>query len=181
MSTPHLSIREIQAGDIPLITNYWLTADPDFLVAMGVDLAKMPKEDEWHAMLAEQLATPHPHKKSWCMIWLIDGVPSGHSNINKIVPGEEAYMHLHLWHATTRQRGAGADLVRMTIPHFFETYELQRLYCQPFAHNPAPNSTLKKLGFELERTEVTVPNWLNFEQEVNLWVLTRERFMQLYP
>ncbi|GAA4467222.1 hypothetical protein GCM10023093_22710 [Nemorincola caseinilytica] len=180
MNTLHLSVREIQASDIPLITHYWLTAEPDFLLGMGVDLDKMPQEHEWHTMLTEQLATPHPHKMSWCIVWLINGVPAGHSNINKIIPGEEAYMHLHLWHTTTRQQGTGVGLVRLTLPYFFDTYGLQRLYCQPYVHNAAPNSTLRKVGFEFVRQEITTPGWLNFEQPVNLWVMTRERFLQLY-
>ena len=181
MRAPHLSVREIQASDIPLIIRYWLTAEPDFLLGMGVDLDKMPQEHEWQETLTEQLTTAHPHKRSWCMVWLIDGVPCGHSNINKIIPGEEAYMHLHLWHSDKRQRGAGTELVRMTVPYFFDTYSLQRLYSQPYVHNAAPNNTLKKVGFELERQEMTTPGWLNFEQPVNLWVLTREKFLELYP
>lgn len=156
-----------------------MTAEPDFLLAMGVDLNKMPQEQEWHEMLQGQLNTPHPHKKSWCMIWLIDGVPAGHSNINKIIPGEEAYMHLHLWKPDARKRGAGAALVRMTIPFFFETYDLKRLYCEPYANNDAPNNTLRKAGFEFVRQEITTPGWLNFEQPVNLWVMTKERFLEM--
>lgn len=153
-------------------------AEPDFLVAMGVDLAKMPKQHEWQDMLNEQLNTAHPHKKSWCMIWLIDGVPSGHCNINKIIPGEEAYMHLHLWQRDSRKRGAGAALVKMTVPYFFDTYNLKRLYCEPYALNAAPNNTLRKAGFEFVRQEITTPGRLNFEQPVNLWVMTKERLQE---
>lgn len=179
MNTYQLSVREIQASDIPLIARYWMNAEPDFLVAMGVDLDKMPQEHEWYQMLHKQLNTPHPHKQSWCMIWLINNVPSGHSNINKIIPGEEAYMHLHMWQNTYRNKGAGTALVKMTIPFFFETYDLKRLYCEPYAHNAAPNKTLRNAGFEFVRQEITVPGWLNFEQPVNLWVMTRERFLEL--
>jgi RimJ/RimL family protein N-acetyltransferase len=178
MNTLQLSVREIQASDIPLITQYWMGAEPDFLLAMGVDLAKMPMEHEWQDMLNEQLNTPHPHKKSWCMIWLIDGEPSGHSNINKIIPGEEAYMHLHLWKSNSRKRGTGAELVKMTVPYFFKTYDLKRLYCEPYAKNDAPNNTLRKAGFEFVRQEITIPGWLNFEQPVNLWVMTKEKLLE---
>lgn len=174
-----LSVRELQHADIAAIARYWLSADPAHLTGMGVDLAKMPREDAWSAMLSEQLSKPIPEKQSYCMIWQIDGQPAGHSNINKIVFGEEAYMHLHLWEAGTRQKGVGAALVKMTLPWFFEKYALKRLYCEPYALNPAPNKTLEKVGFELEKTHTTIPGWLNFEQPVNLWVLTFDRFQQI--
>ena len=31
----NLTVRELQQKDIELITNYWLTGDPDFFNAMG--------------------------------------------------------------------------------------------------------------------------------------------------
>src|SRR4051812_4849628 len=94
-----LSVREMRAGDIDLISSYFLNADRGFLQNMGVDTAKMPTKDEWTKMLTEQLSQRYDEKKSYCIIWLIDDKPVGHSNVNKIIFGEEAYMHLHLWHA----------------------------------------------------------------------------------
>ncbi len=168
-----LSIREITAADVPLITRYWLDAEPAFLTGMGVDLAKMPAEHEWHAMLTEQVNTPIPDRKSYALIWLIDGVPSGHCNINKIIPGEEAYMHLSLWNTNSRKRGMGVELVRMSVPYFFKNYNLKRLYSEPYALNPAPNKTLAKAGFQFVHEVVTTPGSLSFEQPVNVWVMER--------
>jgi RimJ/RimL family protein N-acetyltransferase len=62
----------------------------------------------------------------------------------------------------------------MTLPYFFENYSLEELYCEPYALNPAPNRTLAKVGFKLVRQEVTTPGILNFEQEVNLWKITKK-------
>src|SRR5688572_4284888 len=120
-----LSTREIQPGDVPLIVNYWQHADPAFLLGMGVDLNKMPPADQLHTMISEQLSQSYNQKKAYAIIWLIDDQPAGHCNVNKIIFGDEAYMHLHLWNSDTRQKGSGVELVKMTIPYFFKNLELK--------------------------------------------------------
>ena len=174
-----LSVRELSEQDIPLITHYWLSAAPDFLTSMGVDLTKMPSQAEWEKALLEQLSQTIPVKKSYCLIWQLDGQAVGHSNINKIQIGEEAYMHLHIWETGIRQKGMGTNLVKLTLPYFFECYRLKTLYCEPYALNPAPNKTLEKVGFQFVKKYVTTPGWLNFEQPVNLWEMSRDRFLSI--
>jgi RimJ/RimL family protein N-acetyltransferase len=174
-----LSVREIQKSDIDFIVQYWLSADKAFLEGIGVDLNKMPAEEEWRKMLAEQLSQPFKEKKSYCIIWLIDDTPAGHSNVNKIIFGKQAFMHLHLWNTGLRQKGSGAALVKMTLPYFFKKLELKKLYCEPYALNPAPNRTLKKVGFRFVKEYITTPGFLNFEQPVNRWELSYEAFKLL--
>ncbi|AYA38916.1 N-acetyltransferase [Hymenobacter oligotrophus] len=176
---PVLSVRELEARDIEAIADYWLQAEPAYLQGMGVDLGKLPTRAAWRHMLHAQLATPLLQKQSYCLVWEADGQAVGHCNINNIKPHEEAHMHLHLWPAGARRRSLGAALVQLSVPWFFERYGLRRLYCEPYALNPAPNRTLPHVGFELVREYVTTPGSINFEQPVRLWVLTRERFAAL--
>ena len=42
--------------------------------------------------------------------------------------------------------------------------------------NPAPNKTLARVGFEFVKEYVTVPGSINFEQPVNRWEMTREKY-----
>jgi RimJ/RimL family protein N-acetyltransferase len=174
-----LSVRELQKEDIDAITNYWLGADPVFLKGMGVDMNKIPGRDEWEKMLLEQLSQSYKEKKSYCIIWQGDDKPVGHSNINKIIFGEEAYMHLHIWYDDIRKKGYGTPLIKMTLPWFFEKYKLKKLYCEPYALNPAPDKTLEKAGFEFVKEYITTPGWLNFEQPVKLWVISYDRFKEM--
>lgn len=106
--------------------------------------------------------------------------PIGHSNINKIVFAKEAYMHLHMWHSQTRQKGAGIKYLRLTVPYYFDTFKLQNLFCEPAASNTAPNKTLENLGFDFVKSYDTVPGWINSYQTVNRWVLTREKYNTLF-
>lgn len=175
MNQPILAVREIQESDIPLIINYWLSASDEYLLGMGAIRSKMPAREEWEKMFAEQLAADYPDKKAYCVIWLVNDRPVGHSNVNKIVFGQEAYMHLHLWDASLRKSGYGAELVKLTIPWYFKNLHLEKLYCEPYAHNPAPNKTMAKLGFRFVKTQINTPGYLNFEQETNLWEMDRPK------
>src|SRR4051812_30277835 len=94
-----LSVREIQQSDVDLIIKYWFGAEQAFLKGMGVDLAKLPTREQFSEMLMLQLATPLENKRSYCIIWQVDGEPVGHCNTNPTLFGEEAFMHLHLWKA----------------------------------------------------------------------------------
>jgi RimJ/RimL family protein N-acetyltransferase len=163
MSEDALSVREMQKSDVDSIARYWCGADGSFLVGMGVDLNRLPGKGELTEMLLEQLSQSFAEKKAYCIIWQVDNKAIGHSNINKIVFGEEAYMHLHIWNADVRKQGLGTVLVRMTLPYFFENFKLKNLYCEPYALNPAPNKTLGKAGFEFLKEYTTTPGSLNFE------------------
>lgn len=173
MSTPKLSVREIQQDDILLITDYWLSADPASLQAMGVDLDKMPDRKQWISMLNEQMEQPYEKKKSYCMIWQADERPIGHCNVNKIIFGEEAYMHLHIWYPSVRSMRLGAVLIQMSLPYFFMNLQLKKICCEPYALNPAPNRVLAKAGFEYVKEYITTPGSLNFEQPVNHWEIKK--------
>ncbi|MCB0572293.1 MAG: GNAT family N-acetyltransferase [Phaeodactylibacter sp.] len=171
-----LSVRPLQQNDIQMLADYWFTAEPEFLTGMGVDLEKMISRDSFTAMLEEQLNKPMEEKRSYAIIWLEHGRPIGHCNTNPTFFGDYAHMHLHLWGRQDRKKGLGASLVKMTLPHFFDSLQLRRLVCEPYALNPAPNRTLEKLGFVLEKEYVTTPGFINFEQPVKRWVLTAEQF-----
>jgi RimJ/RimL family protein N-acetyltransferase len=179
MDKDQLGIREIQKEDIDFIIHYWLDSETAFLEGMGVDLSKIPSRDQWEQMLNEQLNQSYPEKKSYCLIWLMDGKAIGHSNVNKIIFGEEAYMHLHIWENGIRKKGMGTALVKMGLPLFFKNLQLKKIYCEPYALNPAPNKVLGKAGFEFVKTYITTPGFLNFEQPVNFWELTYDRFVYI--
>lgn len=166
----NLSIREIEEKDFILIADYWLKSDSDFLVNMGVDLKKLPTREGLISMLQGQLALPIKKKMSFALIWEQDGEAIGHCNVNEIEFGVTAKMHLHLWNNSNKQKGIGLELLKKSIPVFFDKLELKTLVSEPYALNLAPNKTLEKAGFTLEKRYVTTPGSLNFEQEVCRWV-----------
>lgn len=171
-----LSIRPLQHSDIPQLLNYWFSADDAFLAGMGVDISKMPAREEFQQMLTDNLNTPVERRKSYCVIWLKSNELIGHSNTNPITFAEEAKMHLHLWNPGHRKKGMGMQLVKLSADHFFKTLQLKTLWCEPYALNPAANKTLEKAGFQFVKEYITIPGFINFEQPVKQWMLTREQW-----
>ena len=167
-------VREMQLDEVRLMIRYFLEADLTFLQGMGVDPKKLPSESSWFELLNGDFARPIKQRQFYFLAWVVDGAPIGHCNINKIVFGQAAYLHLHVWNAVNRRGGCATQLLSPSVVHFFERFELRELYCEPYALNSAPNSALPRVGFRLVKSYETTPGWINFHQPVNLWVLDRE-------
>src|SRR4051812_41838809 len=116
----NLSVRELQKKDIELIIKYWLDSDAQFMTSLGVDMDKMPSKNEWTTLLSRQLTQEYNEKTSYATIWVIDEQAVGHCNLNNIDYGKQANMHLHLWNQGVRKKGMGLQLVKLSLPYFFE-------------------------------------------------------------
>lgn len=171
-----LSVRELKPNDIENIVDYFINADTDFLRGMGADKSKLPDKKEWIEKLNLEFKKPYAQKELYYLIWSVDNLPIGHSNVNTIKFEEFATMHLHVWKNDKRNSGLGLKLLKLTIPYFFKNLGLKKLICEPRSENIAPNKTLKKLGFKLIRTYETIPGWINFKQMVNRYELTKTQF-----
>ena len=176
----NLNVREATIDDIPLIANYWKKADQEYLNGMGVDISKMTDVDKFTQIIIQQTMLPYESKKSYALVWEIDGVPIGHSNLSDIEYGETAKMHLHIWESPFRKKGVGVQCVKMSLPFYFKNLKLKVLVCEPYALNPAPNKTLQRAGFTFEKKYVTVPGPVCFEQEVNRWLISHKDFIKKY-
>jgi len=96
------------------------------------------------------------------------------SSCDKIVFGEHASMHLHVFEPSLRHQGIGAECVSRGVDIYFEKLRLKCLFCEPNAFNVGPNRALQKAGFRYVKTHMTVPGPLNFRQAVTRWVIERE-------
>ncbi len=168
-----LTVRPITPEDFDPFLSYWYDSDTDFMKAMGVDISKIPSRANFLALLDRVIHLPFDQKPGYVLIWELDGAPVGHSNINGIAFGQKASMHLHMWQSGHRKKGIGTDFVRMCLPHYFEKFQLNELFCEPASGNSAPNKTLPKLGFEYIRTYFGAPEILMYEQDVNVYRITR--------
>ncbi len=164
----------LDVSDIPWVLDYWMNASPEYLRSMGADPEKMPDKSQFEDMLLNQLNTPIESKNGLATIWMINGKRVGHCNVNQLEYGSHAHMHLHLWRPDQRAKGNGTRLLSKSIRMFFNELNLEKLYCEPYALNPAPNRILPKVGFTFVKKYRCIPGSINFEQEVNRWVMKKQ-------
>ncbi|NDV15441.1 GNAT family N-acetyltransferase [Muricauda sp. TY007] len=171
-----LSVREMKQSDIEHFAQYWLNATDQYLLDMGVDTKKRPTKEQIEKLVNDQIGVPMEKRKAYFLTWLYDDEPIGCSNVNQIEYGKKAFMHLHIWRHSNRQRGIGTRLIKKSLPFYFKNLKLQELYCEPYALNPAPNKAMGKIGFTFIKQYLTVPGASNFEQMVNQWKLTKMEY-----
>ena len=174
------SIREMTPADIPQVVDYFILADANYLKGMGADKDKLPGRAEWIKKIELELGKPFHEKEIYYVIWQVDNQAIGHSNINQISYGKQANMHLHIWDRKNRRGGHGPELVRSSIPRYFENFQLKTLVCEPYAGNPAPLKTLEEAGFEFVRTYETTPGVICFPQTVRRYEMSKARYEQLH-
>jgi Acetyltransferase (GNAT) domain len=159
--------------DYERVLDYFLCADEPFLRGMGVDPKRLPHRDVWLDLLLPDLTRPDSQKQTFYLGWDYNGARVGHCNVNQLIYGEQAIVHLHLWDRAVRRRGLGTEFFRQSVPVFFERFALQRLYCEPYADNPGPNRVVSKAGFRFIKRYRTAPGLISFEQDVNRYVLDK--------
>lgn len=175
-----ISVKPAETHHYERIVDYFLNGDFQFLNGMGVDPKLLPSRELWLTTLNENHRKPIEQRNIFYVIWYADGEPIGHSNVNKIVFGKEAYMHLHMWKSDIRRNGLGLELVKQSIPYYFDNFKIKTLWCEPYALNAAPNKTLNKLGFEFIKEYETIPGTISFLQPVKRWRLTESEFERMY-
>ena len=161
----------VERRDYERMIDYFLTADDALLESMGVDRRKLPRREAWLDSAMLDHTRSDAKKERAYLAWLYKGTPVGHSSINRIKIGEEAFIHLHLWDSGLRKTGLGTEYFRASAAEFMRAFRLTRLYCEPYADNPGPNRVLLKSGFRFVKRYRTVPGAICFEQDVNQYLL----------
>ncbi|WP_157067914.1 hypothetical protein [Desulfosarcina cetonica] len=118
MNACRLRIRAVSETDIERISDYFLKSDPDFLIHIGIDPKKVPFKIEFVSALMNEIKSRPEEKTSCHLIWELNDISIGHSNINKIMFSSNACLHLHIWEPEQRNIGNGTLLVKDSISYF---------------------------------------------------------------
>lgn len=143
-----ISIRDLSEEDIPLVLNYWFRSPPGFIESMGVDLAKLPDEEEMEKTLRERArahATSSPSKLNVLMI-LHDGQPIGCHTLNPIQEGDHGVFHAHIFRADMRGRGVGMHSYPKACRVFMDRFDLPRILFKTPKQNVGAIRVKEKLG-----------------------------------
>jgi RimJ/RimL family protein N-acetyltransferase len=173
MPTPRLVVREMQLAEVGIRIDYFHDSPDEHLLKLGVDRASLPPRQAWLSTYVEDYARPIEEREGYSLIWELDGRTVGFSSTDRIVFGDQAFMHLHITDPDLRHRGHGAEFVKESARHYFRVLQLERLYCEPNAFNQAPNRTLQRAGFHFLFTHEAQPSPMNFHQVTTRWLLER--------
>ena len=168
-------IRPMQKNEISLMVDYFHSLSKEDCIRMGIKKELLPEKSKWTQLLQEDFSKLPVDKQFAYVVWCDSEKIIGHCNINKIIYGEEAYVHLHIWDIKNRVGGAGTHLFQLSIEYFAENFNLKYLFCEPKSDNIAPNKTLVKLGFKFLKQYETVPGWINSQQTVNRYELSLKK------
>jgi RimJ/RimL family protein N-acetyltransferase len=172
-----LAVREMQLAEVELRIDYFHDSSDAHLRVLGVDRSRLPTPEAWRSFYDEDYARPRQQRESYSVVWELDGQIVGSGSADHIVFGQEASMHLHILEPTRRQRGLGAEFVRLSADAYFRALELERLYCEPNAFNTAPNRAPHRAGFRHQFTHEAQPSPINFLQVTTRWVMDRPRHL----
>jgi RimJ/RimL family protein N-acetyltransferase len=165
-------------GEVDLVIDYFHSASVEHLEMLGVDPTRLLERGKWRQLYEYDYSQPIESRRSFAVIWALEGRPIGFSSVDKIRYGKEAYMHLHIVEPSFRRSGYGSACVQQSVDIYFDMLKLDRLYCEPNAFNVGPNRALQKAGFKYVKTHKTVPGPLNFHQAVTRWILDRTGQME---
>jgi RimJ/RimL family protein N-acetyltransferase len=165
-----ISVREMAPEEADLVIDYFHRSPPEHLELLGVDPTRLQAPDAWRNWFQKHFAMPIDARRHLFVTWLADNDPVGFSSCDKIVYGECATMHLHVFRSELRAHGIGTECARQSAALYFEKLRLKHLFCEPNALNIAPNRTLQKAGFKYIKTHMTVPGPMNYHQAVTRWV-----------
>lgn len=159
--------------EVVIRIRYFHEASDEHLISLGVDRTLLPKPDDWLAFHERDYARPPSDRESYAVLWELDHHAVGFSTLDRIVFGDQAFMHLHIVNEPDRRRGLGTEFVKRSVDVYFRVFHLYRLCCEPNALNVAPNRTLQRAGFTYVFSHETVPGPINFRQVATRWVLPR--------
>ena len=167
----NLSVRPLEAKEVPLVVDYFYQCSLTDLKRMGVAPEKLPAKIKWVENIQYQMALPDKEKELFYLLWCKDNQAVGHSNLSHLIYGKTAKVHLHLWPSEKRHSGLGKRFMEQCLAHYFSRFELPEIICEPKADNPAPNRLIPQLGFKHIKTYTTIPGPINFSQVVNRFIL----------
>jgi RimJ/RimL family protein N-acetyltransferase len=175
-----LTVRDLQAGDVPTIVDYWHESDPGYLASLGVDIAKLASREATGALFSSSLAaTPgRPGTRATLVGVTSDGIVA-YTNLN-FRTEREAVAHVHTLLRDVRTRAAVMMVFPQVVRLYFELFpELDRVVFETSPENRAINRVLQGIGLRPRRMHLERPDGMARVGEFNVYELARDQLPRL--
>lgn len=176
-----LLLRDLSESDIPLVLDYWFRSSPGFIESMGVDLKKLPKEQEMALNLTEKCRenAKLPTSKLNALIISYQGQPIGVHTLFPFTEGDFGIFHAHIWKPEMRQQG----LAKFTYPRacleFINRFNLNRILFKTPVQNIGAIKVKEKLGIRSIGEEVIGFSIIKEGTNAKVFELTRNEAEKL--
>jgi RimJ/RimL family protein N-acetyltransferase len=148
---------DAEEADIDSIIDYWQSSTEEFLVNMGVDLARLGRPAQMRARYMRALRTADPAQSSILFSIRLDGTFAGFTLLNQYDP-QINYSHWHIVNPAKRGSGISTALYPHRVKMYFDTTNMDRLIHQTRPRNIGVNRMLDKFVGIAETSFVEKPD-----------------------
>jgi RimJ/RimL family protein N-acetyltransferase len=182
-SISQVALRDLRESDIPLILGYWYHSPPGYIASMGVDVSKMPSEDEMRKSLRNKVKTNRRllHSKLNALVILVNREPIGFHTLTSIKEGDSGIFHAHIWKKELRGQGIGLQSYPEACRLFMERFDLQRIHFRTPAQNVGAIRVKEKLGIRCVGEETLDFDIIKKGTLGRIFELTRQECFSSWP
>jgi RimJ/RimL family protein N-acetyltransferase len=144
-------------ADIDSIIDYWCSSTNEYLVDMGVDLARLGKPAQMRVRYLRALRSGNPAQSSILFSIKLNGKFEGFTLLNQYDP-QTNYSHWHIVNPGKRRSGISTALYPHRVKMYFDTTNMDRLIHQTRPRNVGVNRMLEKFVSVAETSFVEKPD-----------------------
>lgn len=176
-----VKVRDLGAADVDMITNYWFHSPAGFIERMGVDLKKMPTEEEMRKALLEKISTNSAlsHSKINALVITYDEKPVGFHTLFPFVEGESGVFHAHVSDEKMRGQGLGLVSYVKACRVFIDRFNLHRILFKTPMQNLGAIRVKEKLGIRHIGEEIIEFGVIQDGTKAKVFELTRAEVLDL--
>ena len=163
-----VSVRPFQDSDISMVLDYWYRSGQDFISSLGVDLAKLPSENQMRESLSDK------NKQKYFQTITYRSLAIGTHSVYPCFSGDFAVFHSHIMKPEFRRRGIGSLSYLLACKNFIETFNLQRVLFGTPNQNIGAMRIKEKLQIREIDLQLKVPSLLRDGISCRYFELTAE-------
>ncbi len=167
-----LMVREFTQADADMVINFFRSLSPEEAALFGLANTTLAYMEEWYQNLSKTLYLPLHKANYYFLIWEVNDKPFGFSFVDRIVYGEEGYMHCYILDPKQRSAGRGKAMVEHSAKVFFDQFKFDELFAEPYVLNTPANRVLQSNGFKLLHAHNNTSPEMAYNTPVNQWVKT---------